>query len=99
MRIVHLLKAGEFFAFDSESCEDGDVLYAEVLAVHRHVARSIDYVGRGGGGYRVLVHCAADSAQGTLGGCIRLSSEQMRRAREAGWPAEKAFLRALLAIA
>jgi hypothetical protein len=112
MSIVHLLKVGDYFAFDAGTYRDGDVLYAEVLEVRRHLCPSINRVGRGSGGYKVLVHCSVDPAQGTLDGvedhygwyfvnrkCARLSSEQMRRAQEAGWPAERAFLHALLGSA
>jgi hypothetical protein len=112
MSVVHLLKPGDLFAFDVETYRDGDVLYVEVLEVVRHIPRAIDHVGRGEWGYRVQVRCAADPAQGTPegvedfyawdavdAGCIRLSPEQMGRAREAGWPTERASLCALLAIA
>jgi len=109
--ILQLLKPGDFFAFDTLSSTEGDVLYAEVLEVQRDFDGTLDRVGGGSGGYKVLVHCAMDLEQGTLegvedfyawdavdGACIRLSPEQMARAREAVWPAETAFLRALLVI-
>jgi hypothetical protein len=105
MSVVHLQRAGDFFAFDTQAYRDGDLLYAEVLEIVRHLRPDIDRVGQGDWRYRVRVRCAADRVQGTPDGiddfyawdfvddsCVRLSQAQMRLAAQAGWPTERAFL-------
>ena len=109
--VIHLLKPGDWFAFDTGSYVDGDILYAEVIEVLPRFPRGIDVVGERPGGYLVRVHCSQDEEQGTPGGvedfyawdfvdgsCVRLSQAQMARAREAGWPSPRAFLRKELGI-
>ena len=110
--VRQLLRPGDWFAYDTGGYSDGDILYAQVLAVEPHFAPGVDRVGDDLGGYKVSVHCACDPEQGTPDGavdfygfdyvdyssCVRLSPAQARQAEQAGWPRERAFVRDVLGI-
>jgi hypothetical protein len=106
--VTPLLNRGEFFVYDTKALQGGDLLYCEVLSVHRGFERTVDHAGDAAGGYEVRVYCAQDDVQSTSKGVvdyyswdyvdnsfIRLSREQMFAARDAGWPDERAFLKQL----
>lgn len=110
--VIHMLKPGDWFAFDTWNYVDGEILYAEVIERLPRFPRGIDFVGESTGGYRVRVHGSDDREQEIPPEgfedfyawdfvdvtCFRLSRAQMERAREAGWPSPRAFLREELGI-
>ncbi len=109
--VVHLLRAGEWFVYDTHSYEDGDIFYVEVMAVLPQLPADVDRVGDGNGGYRVRVRCSESVERGTPDGvtdhytfryvtaeCTRITASQAEHARAAGWPSERAFLKELLSV-
>lgn len=88
------LKAGDWLAFDGAGYVDGDIMFVRVLEVIPRFPRNIDRVGAAPGGYRVTVYSFDEPspAEDNYGRdfvdkhCVRLSAEEMMRARCAGWP-------------
>ncbi len=108
---MHPFRVGQWFVFDTDSYDDGDLVYGEVLAIVPRIADGVDRVGEGSSGYRVRLHCAADVDQKTPVGVedyytyayvdedfTRLTKRQVARARAAGWPSPRRFMRELRAL-
>jgi hypothetical protein len=91
---------GDCFAYDCLE-PDGDILYVEVLDSIPRFPEKVDRVGKAAGGYRVGVHSFDGPSRvedfyawdWVDERCVRLNAEQMRRARDAGWPDTHAHFR------
>lgn len=87
-----------------EGCVDGDILYGEVVNIHSPFPSAIDAVDPGSlGGYEARVYSSVSPPRIDHFGfdffdwaCLRLSADEMRLAREAGWPRTRSGFRSLI---